>query len=62
MFYKLNNNINSNENYIKEYMINNVADLSNEKKINIYKILFKFNLYISYSYIIKNKKNIYKFY
>ena len=44
--------LNSNEKYITDYMISNIDDLYNEKKINFYHILFK--------YILKNSRYIYQ--
>ena len=52
MFDKLCNILNSNEDYINDYIINNVEDFSNEKKVNFYYILFK--------YILKNTIYIYQ--
>ena len=51
MFDDLNEFFNSNENYIKDYIITCVEDLSNEKNINFYYILLK--------YIFKNSIYIY---
>ena len=52
MFDKLSEFLNSNEEYINDYIITNIEDFSSEKKVNFYFILFK--------YILKNTNYIYK--
>ena len=52
MFEKLSHVLNSNENYINYYLIKNIEDLYNDKKINFYYILLKF--------ILKNSIYIYQ--
>ena len=63
MFEELSNFLNSNENYIKDYIINNVDDFLITKKINFYFILFKkilkTSMYIyQNSFLSKIRKNI----
>ena len=53
MIDKLSSVLDIKNNYINEYLINNIDDLSHNNKINFYYILFK--------YIIKNNIYIYKF-
>ena len=52
MFKKISEILNSNENYIKEYIIDKIDDLIDKKKINFYYILLK--------YILKNSIHIYQ--
>ena len=63
MFDDLSRILNVSEIYIKDYMINNVDDLYNEKNINFYYVLFKNilknSIYIyQNSFLLKIRKNI----